>query len=114
MFIQFVLSFFLLFALSRVLLQLRKGNLTIPSFLFWGGVFSVAIIGIINPALTAQAAKFFGIGRGADIVIYLSIALLFYLVFRLSIAIEDVRHELTELVRKIALSNHAKKRRKKL
>lgn len=113
MIIQFVLSFFLLFAISRVLLQLRKGNLTVLSFLFWGGVFFTAFVGILNPILTSQIARLFGIGRGADVVIYLSIALLFYLVFRLSIAIEDIRQEITQLVRKIALSRSSKRRKKR-
>ena len=113
MFIQFVLSFFLLFAISRVLLQLRKGNLTVLSFLFWAVVFFAAFIGILNPILTSRIAHLFGIGRGADVIIYLSIALLFYLVFRISITLEDIRHEITELVRKIALSQSSKRRKHK-
>ncbi len=83
------------------------------SFIFWSGVFFTAVIGILNPSLTSKLAFFFGIGRGADIVVYLSIALLFYLVFRLSIALEDVRHEITELVRKLTLSEGFKERKRK-
>lgn len=112
MLIQIFLSFFLIFAISRVVLQLRKGNLTVGSFIFWSGVFFAALIGIADPKITSSLAKLFGIGRGADIVIYLSIALLFYLVFRLSITIEDVRHEITELVRELSLSQSIKKRKK--
>lgn len=109
MVIQFLLSFFILFALSRVVLQLRQGKLTIGSFLFWSGLFIFALFGVLNPDFTAYAASFLGIGRGADVVVYISIALLFYLIFRLSIAVEEARREITDLVRRLALDHKKKK-----
>ncbi len=116
MLIQIILSLFLLFALSRVLMQLRQGKLTVGTFLFWSGLFVFALTGVLNPEFTQSVARFFGIGRGTDIAIYLSIALLFYLIFRLSIAIEETRRDITELVRRIALSDKTlvlSKRKKK-
>ena len=116
MLVQFVLSFFLLFALSRVALQVRSAKLTIGAFLFWSGLFIFALAGVVEPDLTSYAAKLLGIGRGADVVLYASVALLFYLIFRLSIALEETRRQITELVRKIALSRTetGKIQRKKL
>lgn len=111
MLIQLFLFFFIVFALSRVLLQLRQGHISVGAFIFWLVVFFSALIGIIYPQVTGRIAQFLGIGRGADAIIYISIALLFYLVFRLSIAIEDIRHEISELVREIALSAHKKKKK---
>lgn len=103
MLIQIFLTGFLLFALSRVLIQLRQGKLTIGEFLFWAGLFMFALAGVLDPELTGYIAKVLGIGRGADVVLYTSIALMFYLIFRLSISLEETRREITELVRKIAL-----------
>lgn len=103
MVIQILLVVFLIFAVSRVLMQLKSGNLTASSFIFWSALFLIAIIGVVNPELTTKIANMLGIGRGADVIIYISIVLLFYLVFRLSITIEDLRHEITKLVREIAL-----------
>lgn len=85
------------------MLQLKNSNLTFKAFVFWMVIWLAALIGIVNPDLTSRFAKVFGIGRGADIVIYLSIALIFYLIFRLSIFIENIRHEITRLTREIAL-----------
>lgn len=113
MMIQFVLGFFILFALSRVLLQLRNAKLTVGAFLFWSGIFVFALAGVLDPHLTTFVARFFGIGRGSDVVLYLSIALLFYLIFRLSIALEEIRREITELVRKISLEESSRKRIRK-
>ena len=44
-----------------------------------------------------------GIGRGSDLVIYISIAVLFFLLFRVHIAIERVNREVTKVVRDRAL-----------
>ncbi len=93
------------------MLQLKNSNLTFKAFIFWMLIWLAALIGIVNPDLTSRFAKIFGIGRGADIVIYLSIALIFYLIFRLSIFIEDIRHEITRLTREIALLEIKKTKR---
>ncbi len=113
MIIQFLLSFFLLFALSRVILQVRSAKLTIGGFLFWSALFIFALTGVIDPRLTTFVAKLLGIGRGSDVVLYISIALIYYLIFRLSINLEETRREITEVVRKIALEKGTKISRRK-
>lgn len=109
MLIQFILSIFLLFAISRVVLQLRSHKLSIGSFLFWTALFLLAIVGVLDPQITSHIAELLGIGRGSDVVFYVSIALLYYLIFRLSIALEERKRETAEIVRKIALQNIKKK-----
>lgn len=112
MLIQIILTVFLLFAVSRVLLQLRQRNLTFISFIFWGIIFFLAIIGVIDPRVTTEFAKLLGIGRGADVAIYFSIVILFYLIFRMTIALEEIRNEITYIVREIALKDVKKKSKK--
>ena len=110
MYIQFLLGIFLLFALSRVVVQVRNAKLSIGAFLFWTALFIFALAGVLEPELTSHVARFLGIGRGTDVVLYGSIALLFYLIFRLSIALEDTRREISELVRKIALQERSSRK----
>lgn len=107
--LQFVLLVFLIFALSRVILRFRGGQITGPVFLFWIVVFLLAFFGISFPEETTKLARWLGIGRGVDLIIYVSIAVLFYLVFRAYVLMEDQRHELTELIRKMALEKFLKK-----
>lgn len=114
MIIQILLSFFLLFVLSRVVLQVRGSKISLGAFLFWSGLFIFALAGVLDPNLTSYVANFLGIGRGSDVVIYISIALLFYLLFRLSIALEETRREITELVRKITFEPELPKHNTKL
>jgi len=52
-----------------------------------------------------------GVGRGVDIIVYISLALLFYLVFRIYVMIEDLRHQITYIIREIALSGSSKIRK---
>lgn len=113
--IQIVLTVFILFAASRVLLRFREKVITHWVFMLWSIIWIVALIVVISPPITTRLASLFGIGRGVDIIVYVSLAALFYLVFRLYVMIEDLRHEITYLVRRIALQNTTKnsKTRKK-
>ena len=111
---QIFLLLFLLFALSRVVLRFRGGALSIRGFVFWLGLFSFAIVTVLEPKITGSIANYFVIGRGADAVIYVSLVLLFYLIFRLHIFIEDLRHDITTLVGKLSMREFAEKNGKKI
>lgn len=106
--IQILLICFLLFAVSRAVLRLKDGSLALGSFLFWLALWSLAAVAIIDPSFTTYVARVIGIQRGADVIIYISIVLLFYLIFRINILIENLKDEITKLNRQIALSNPKK------
>ncbi len=101
--IQIVLVGFALFAFSRVLLRFRRGGLpVIHLFLwaaFWGGVVVVAV----HPQGANAVARLLGVGRGADVAIYLALLAIFYLLFRQFGKIEDLERQITRLVRVHAL-----------
>lgn len=111
--IQTVLLIFLLFAISRVILRFKGGALSLRGFAFWTGLFSFALVAVLLPQLTGDLAKAIGIGRGVDAVIYSSLVLIFYLIFRLHIFIEDIKHEITTLIRKLAMQEVDRKNAKK-
>ncbi len=105
--IQIILLIFILFFLSRVYLRSKEKTIPIKTALFWVIVWVLAIIGVIHPAVTSSIATFFGVGRGVDVIIYIAISLLFYLVFRIYVMIEDLRREITTIVRDTALNKSA-------
>lgn len=107
--IQILLIIFLWFALSRVILQFRQRQISPFVFAFWAVLFTSAIFVVFLPDQTTKLAGLVGIGRGADLMVYASIVILFYLVFRAYIQIEDIRHEITQAVREIGLENAKKK-----
>lgn len=106
--IRLLLAIFLLFAVSRVVLRRREGAISLGGFLFWSSLWLLATVGIISPNFTTYIAKSIGIGRGADVVLYSSIVILFYLLFRTHIMIENLHHDITKIVREIALRDNSK------
>jgi len=114
--IQIFLVAFVVFAISRVVLRLKEKMLSTQAAFFWLLIWFAALIGILMPKTTTKIASFFGVGRGVDVIVYISLTLLFYLVFRIYVMIEDLRHEITYLIRELALQNSLnslKTRRKK-
>jgi len=103
--VQVILIVFIIFAVSRAILRLRQGNLTALGFAFWMSIWILALIGVVFPEISTDIAKFLGIGRGVDVIIYLSIMVLYYLVFRIYIIIEDLRQEITKLVSSLSIEN---------
>ena len=59
----------------------------------------------VLPQTADALARVVGVGRGADVVIYLSLIAIFYLIFRLYVKIEQVEGEITRLVRKLSLDD---------
>lgn len=111
--IQALLLIFLIFAFSRVFLRFREGTVHFGAFLFWSAVWLLAIFGVLFPELTTWVANKIGIGRGADAVIYFSLAILFYLIYRTNVHLENIRQDITDVVKQLALKNEKETRHAK-
>ncbi len=107
--LQIVVVLFALFAFSRALLRFRDKKISGKEFIAWTILWAAAIVVILLPGTTFFFANILGIQRGADFVVYISIILLFYLVFRLYVKIDSVEKNLTNLVREISISKGKKK-----
>ena len=101
--IQIIAILFALFALSRAALRLKDKSINPLQFIFWGFIWTIVIVVAFIPSITSSISQLFGIGRGMDLVIYISIALLFYLMFRLYVKIDKIERNITKAVRKIAI-----------
>jgi hypothetical protein len=101
--VQIILFVFVLFAASRAVLQFRGGTIRFGALTFWLAIWAVALVAIFYPEETTRIARILGIGRGADVVVYASIAILFYLVFRLHVYLENIRTEISTLIREVSL-----------
>ena len=103
MFIQWLIILFAIFALSRTLLRFYDKKLNIIGVLFWSILWVSVIVVAILPQTTTIFAKMTGVGKGIDFLTYVSIIVLFYLVFRLYIHIEKINEDITNLTKNIAL-----------
>ena len=100
---QFLLLAFVLVALVKVIHSYRQRRMAPLDFLFWGLVWIGTASIIIFPDATSSLAHLLGIGRGADLIMYLSLLISFYLIFRLYVALTRLEQAITALVRAIAL-----------
>jgi len=107
--LQAVVLLFVLFALSRVVLRFREKQISVPELIFWSLIWVAVAVVLFIPHITEPIARFLNIGRGIDVAVYLSIVLLFYLVFRLYVKIDTMNQDITKLVRRTAIKKAKKK-----
>jgi hypothetical protein len=101
--IQIVLICFAVFATSRVLIRYRRGGMRMVDLGLWL-LFGVAVFVVaLLPDTTNLLARWLGVGRGVDTAMYLSLLVIFYLLFRSFAKIEDLDRQLTRVVRASAL-----------
>ena len=103
--IQILAIFISLFAISRILLQIKNSRIALGSGIFWLLLWLSVIYFVVFPGLLGYMANITGVGRGVDLVIYLSILSLFYLIYRAYVKIDHTEREITKLVREIAIIN---------
>jgi small membrane protein len=72
---------------------------------FWLAVWALGATTIIWPHFTAVAAHSLGIGRGADLLLYLSVLVMFVAFFYVYTRFRKLDRELTLLVRRLAIQN---------
>ncbi len=106
--IQILAIFFVLFALWRVTLKFKKRELKLIEFLIWL-IFWLAVgLAFITPESLTKLANLLGIGRGADLVLYVAVVVVFYLIFRIFVRLEKMERNITKVVRKNTLEDKDK------
>ncbi|MBI4281327.1 DUF2304 family protein [Candidatus Uhrbacteria bacterium] len=108
MIIQFLLSLFVLFALTRVIVRYRAREITTKEFFLWLIFWIAGGVAIAWPNVASRIALAVGVGRGVDVIIYSALLLVFYVLFRIVTRIERMERDMTLLVRKKALEEHEK------
>jgi hypothetical protein len=103
--LQIIVSVFVLFALSRVFLRVRKHELDVREALFWSVIWAGFAVVVWAPITVTILAHTLGLSgkEPIDTLVYLAIVALFYLVYRIHAKQEKLNHELTRLVRAVSL-----------
>ncbi|MFH2063372.1 MAG: DUF2304 family protein [bacterium] len=104
--IQITIIAFALFAAWRTVSRFRAGELGRLHLALWLLLWLAVGVAVALPQAASWLAGLAGVGRGVDMVIYLSVVVLFYLVFRLFVRLEKAEHDITLLVREISLREH--------
>ena len=96
---------FAIMVMARIYKQYRKQKVAAGWFLFWMIFWALGILVAFAPQSTDVVASVVGVGRGADLIVYVAIPVIFYAIFRLVVRQDQQNKELTDLVRKIAIDN---------
>jgi small membrane protein len=107
--IQIIILAFTLFALSRVLVNIKDRAFSALEGTFWIVFWSLAVMITISPSLIEYVSILVGVKRGIDLVIYLTIIILSYLIFRLYVLFNRQNENITKIVRRIAINKEIKK-----
>lgn len=82
--------------------------LALPKYQILSKLFVLLFVGVLlffalNPDLSTVIANYFGVGRGADFLFYISHLLLFFIAFKFYLTHRDINARMTRLVQQIAL-----------
>lgn len=105
MLIQIILIAVIILIVFRLIYKLKIKEINLNQFFSWLVIWLTAILIIWYPQTTTYLATRVGIGRGVDLVIYISIIVIFYLMFRLLLKIEQIEKQITKIVRYDSLKN---------
>ena len=111
--IQLILFGLIFLLFIRTILRFREGVIRQAAFLGWTLLWIIGGVAVIYPDSTGRLAEIIGVGRGVDVVVYIAIVILFYLLFKMYNRTNTMEKEITKLVRTIALLKDSEKNEKK-
>ncbi|KKS34968.1 MAG: hypothetical protein UU95_C0006G0011 [Parcubacteria group bacterium GW2011_GWC2_42_12] len=94
------------FFIARLYWQKKKNHIGANEFLFWL-IFWLLAAGLIIflKSIDKLVSELGFSGSGIEVLLYLSVAILFYFVFRLRLKFEKIEKDLTKIVKNIALKD---------
>jgi hypothetical protein len=107
MLIQAILLLFIIYAVIKVALRYKDKIISLQEFVLWTIFWFMVGFVVILPETTSLVANYVGVGRGVDLVIYISILILFYSVFRVLVRLDKIDKDVTKIVRNIALKKES-------
>lgn len=84
-------------------ISFKNKRIKLKKFIVFITFWFIVLLAIIFPERTNKIAHFFNITRGADFFIYISIIVIFYILFKIFEKIENIERNITQIVREIAL-----------
>ena len=102
MVIQIIIVLFALFVLIRILMRFRKREISLKEFLFWLVFWTAVVIVTVFLRETDFVAQYFGVERAADLVVYLSILIIFYTIFRVYVRIDRIERNISKIITAIS------------
>lgn len=108
-YLQILVSIFIVLLLFKLFKQKQHNRVSLSAFVIWFILWLLVLVVFWQPDTTSYLANLLGIGRGADLAVYISIVVIFYLLFKIFARLNKLDSDITRLVREDALKNHEQK-----
>jgi small membrane protein len=106
MFQQAIALIVIFFFIFRLFLQKRKKTINTYEFFLWFLFWSSTGVAIIFiKQIDSFVARIGFSGSGIDVLIYLSVIILFYFVLKLRMRLEKQERNITKIIRNISINN---------
>lgn len=103
---QILATLFIIFAINRIVNRYRQERVPKSEIIVWLVFWLIVAAAIWWPRGTDIAANWLGISRGYELVVAMSLAVLFYLMFQVFSHLNKLQRQTTELVRQLAIKEH--------
>lgn len=108
--VQILVTSLAILILIKALVDFRRDKIKLPLFLFWLTLWLVMLVVAVFPQVIKFLEKtLLGVGRGIDAVVYFSIILIFFILFRIIARLEKIKQEITEIVRHLTINKDKEK-----
>lgn len=104
--IKYFFIIILLLLVYRTIIKWRARDLHFKEFIFWTILWLAIGIVVVYPKTASLVAQLVGVGRGADLAVYSSLLLIFYLLFRIFMHLEKTEKQITKIVIEHALKEN--------
>lgn len=92
----------------NLFVQLSKKNIEVSHSIKWFVAWMSMIVIAIEPEIANRLANLFGIGRGADLIMYGAFIFLFFLIFKILLRLNKMDKQISKLVTHIAVKDAKK------
>jgi hypothetical protein len=108
MLIQIIVSIFLVLIIIKTINKKKSKEISLKETIAWLVIWIGTGVIFWFPQQTDKISKILGVSRGADLITYLAIIILAYLVFRIFIHLDRIEKSITKLTREDTLDEAEK------
>lgn len=106
--IQIIIIAFCLLFFVRLILKYKRNELSAKEMVLWSFLWIIIGVVVALPQTASFIAFYLGVGRGVDVIVYLSIVAIFYILFKIFLRLEKIEKDITKIVREESISEMLK------
>jgi len=107
--LQILIILFIAYVVFRTTKRFVKKDITLREYLIWLTFWILVGAATLVPQKTDIIAQAVGVERGADLLFFVSIIALFFIVFKIIVKLEKIERDITAVVRNTAINKNRNK-----